>query len=135
MDFCTISLSVSDNNSTLKEEVLRCYSVEHLSSSLFSVCAFSQALLKVNHDSMIDTVHRYAQSPLILECEDFSADSNDCTKFFRCFKNIRIRFTCPPDSAWEESLTTCVGKNLVEACRQVKLPRRLGKFISLYNAK
>jgi hypothetical protein len=49
-------------------------------------------------------------------CEDFSADQENCSKFIRCFYNLRIKFTCPPGTAWENSLKTCVLKEYVEAC-------------------
>jgi hypothetical protein len=49
-------------------------------------------------------------------CEDFSPDQENCTKFIRCFYNLRIKFTCPPGTAWENSLKTCVWKEYVEAC-------------------
>ncbi|CAF1550461.1 unnamed protein product [Rotaria sp. Silwood1] len=48
-------------------------------------------------------------------CEDFSADQ-DCTKFIRCFHNLRIKFTCPPGTAWEDTLKTCAWKEYVESC-------------------
>ncbi|CAF1628166.1 unnamed protein product, partial [Adineta ricciae] len=56
-------------------------------------------------------------------CQDYSADSGDCTKFIRCFHNLRIKFTCPSGTAWENSLKTCVWKEYVESCgaqRQAK---------------
>ncbi|CAF1175475.1 unnamed protein product [Rotaria magnacalcarata] len=49
-------------------------------------------------------------------CKDYSPDPANCTKFIRCFHNLRIKFTCPPDTAWEDSLKTCVWKEYVEAC-------------------
>ena len=62
----------------------------------------------------------------IESCEDFSADDEDCTKFVRCFSNLRIRFTCPPGTAWEDSLKTCVWIEQVESCNEIKERRSLG---------
>lgn len=50
------------------------------------------------------------------KCEDFSADAQNCTKFIRCFHNLRIKFTCGPGTAWEDTLKTCVWKEYVESC-------------------
>jgi hypothetical protein len=50
------------------------------------------------------------------KCEDFSADAENCTKFIRCFHNLRIKFTCGPGTAWENTLKTCVWKEYVESC-------------------
>ncbi|CAF0950672.1 unnamed protein product [Rotaria sordida] len=58
-------------------------------------------------------------------CQDFSADEGNCTKFIRCFQHLRIRFTCAPGTAWEDSLKTCVWLEQVEACQQVKKQRQL----------
>ncbi|CAF0902610.1 unnamed protein product [Rotaria sordida] len=54
-------------------------------------------------------------------CEDFSADQ-DCTKFIRCFHNLRIKFTCPSGTAWEDSLKTCAWKEYVESCNEESSP-------------
>ncbi|CAF3682265.1 unnamed protein product [Adineta steineri] len=69
-------------------------------------------------------------------CVDFSADPADCTKFIRCFHNLRIRFTCPPGTAWEDSLKTCVWKEYVEACNGQPRAKQinLGKGIKIYEA-
>ncbi|CAF3580624.1 unnamed protein product [Rotaria socialis] len=56
-------------------------------------------------------------------CEDFSADAGSCTKFIRCFHNIRIRFTCPSGTAWEESLRTCLSTEYVERCQKINQKR------------
>ncbi|CAF4568625.1 unnamed protein product [Rotaria magnacalcarata] len=58
-------------------------------------------------------------------CEDFSADTGSCTKFIRCFYNIRIRFTCPSGTAWEESLRTCLSTEYVEKCQKINQQRVL----------
>ncbi|CAF5192579.1 unnamed protein product, partial [Rotaria magnacalcarata] len=58
-------------------------------------------------------------------CEDFSADTGSCTKFIRCFHNIRIRFTCPSGTAWEESLRTCLSTEYVEKCQKINQQRVL----------
>ncbi|CAF2480711.1 unnamed protein product [Rotaria sp. Silwood2] len=58
-------------------------------------------------------------------CQDFSADEESCTKFIRCFQNLRIRFTCAPGTAWEDSLKTCVWIEQVEGCKKVKQQRKL----------
>ncbi|CAF4064985.1 unnamed protein product [Adineta steineri] len=58
-------------------------------------------------------------------CEDFAVDETDCTKFIRCFDNVRIRFTCTAGTAWEDSIKTCVSKEQVQACKQqVKQQRK-----------
>ncbi|CAF1195303.1 unnamed protein product [Didymodactylos carnosus] len=49
------------------------------------------------------------------KCEDFSPDT-DCTKFIRCFHNLRVKFTCADGTAWEKDLKTCVHKEWVESC-------------------
>lgn len=66
------------------------------------------------------------------KCEDYSPDPNNCAKFIRCFYNLRIRFTCPSGTAWEDSLKTCVWREYVEACdeRQQIKQRQLGKYFS-----
>ncbi|CAF1035730.1 unnamed protein product [Adineta ricciae] len=58
-------------------------------------------------------------------CEDFAPDANNCTKFIRCFGNIRIRFTCAAGTAWENSLKTCVWTEQVEACKRVHQQRKV----------
>jgi hypothetical protein len=58
-------------------------------------------------------------------CEDFTADQESCTKFIRCFGNIRIRFTCPPGTAWEDSLNTCVWIEQVQGCKRTNQQRKL----------
>ena len=67
----------------------------------------------------------------IEKCEDYSPDPANCEKFIRCFHNLRIKFNCPPDTAWEDSLKTCVWKEYVEACNVKNLAnqRNLGRFI------
>jgi len=64
----------------------------------------------------------------IEQCEDYVADQSDCTKFLRCFENIRIRFTCPSGTAWEEQVKRCVRKEQVQGCQQVKQQRKLGNY-------
>ncbi len=74
---------------------------------------------------------------LLDSCEDFSPDPANCAKFIRCFYNLRIRFTCPPGTAWENTLKTCVWREYVEACdgqRQVK-QRTLGNLFPIFFSK
>lgn len=63
------------------------------------------------------------------QCEDFAADEGSCTKFVRCFGDIRVRFTCPSGTAWEDSLKTCVWTEEIETCQRAKQQRRLGLFV------
>lgn len=65
----------------------------------------------------------------IEQCEDLVADGESCTTFIRCVGDIRIRFTCPPGTAWENSLKTCVYTEQVEGCRRVQQKRVFGNFI------
>lgn len=69
---------------------------------------------------------------LLEQCEDFAADQDSCTKFIRCFGNIRIRFTCAPGTAWEDSLKTCIWTEQVEGCQRVKQQRILGNSIPFF---
>lgn len=55
---------------------------------------------------------------LIESCTDLSPDPADCTRFVRCFHNIRVRFRCPRGTAWEDSLKTCIWKEYAEGCNQ-----------------
>jgi hypothetical protein len=43
-----------------------------------------------------------------------------------------MRFTCPPGTAWEESVKTCVGIEQVEACQRVKQQRKIGNDLLFF---
>ena len=72
-------------------------------------------------------------SDFLEACEDYVADSESCTKFVRCFANIRMRFTCPPGTAWEDSLKTCARTEQVEACQRTRQQRKTGNSFHLFN--
>ena len=99
------------------------------------LCAFVTLAAVVSGESKFDArSHSYANSSnrrvhrSLEACQDYAADQNNCTKFTRCFHNLRIIFTCPSGSAWEDSLKTCVHSNHVDACKLVhQEKRKLGK--------
>jgi hypothetical protein len=70
---------------------------------------------------------------LIEACEDFVADEESCTKFVRCFGNIRIRFTCPPGTAWDSSIKTCIWIEQVEGCQRTKQQRKFGNYFLCFS--
>lgn len=101
---------------------------------LFYVCLLHlslQLLVKVSHhwEKLTTTKHFLASLSLTEQCDDLTADPESCTKFIRCISDIRIRFTCPPGTAWENSLKTCVYTEQVEGCQRVQQKRVIGNFI------
>lgn len=88
-------------------------------------------LASVSYPNKIIVIRKTIIS-VIEGCIDFSADGGNCTKFIRCFYNLRILFTCPPGTAWEDSLKTCVWANAVAACNTVQKQRKIGISYCLF---
>ena len=100
------------------------------------LCAFVSLAAVVSGESKFDArPHSNANNNnrrihSLGSCQDYAADQNNCTKFTRCFHNLRIVFTCPAGSAWEDSLKTCVHSTYVDACKLVHhQKRKLGKSL------
>ncbi|CAF0818087.1 unnamed protein product [Didymodactylos carnosus] len=52
-----------------------------------------------------------------LQCKDFGSDHTNCQRFYRCFYNLRVLFTCGSGTAYDSELRVCVSKDQVENCK------------------
>jgi hypothetical protein len=65
------------------------------------------------------------------QCRDLAGDRSNCSRFIRCFNNLRVLFTCTQGTAYVPELKTCMEKNLVKNCNDPT--NRVGKsyYISI----
>ncbi|CAF1627731.1 unnamed protein product [Rotaria magnacalcarata] len=54
------------------------------------------------------------------ECRDLVGDMSNCSRFVRCFRNVRVIFTCTSGTLYSPKSKSCVDKSLVNDCDDPK---------------
>ncbi|CAF3378373.1 unnamed protein product [Rotaria socialis] len=54
------------------------------------------------------------------ECRDLVGDISNCSRFVRCFRNVRVLFTCTSGTLYSPKSKSCVDKSLVNDCDDPK---------------